>query len=74
MRKIENHQCPAYNSTLHRYPVVNNQSRLALGVRWRTDWDYARELVALPATEGDMSVWSPYGWCERPRMDLYVGF
>ncbi|KAF7313730.1 alpha-1,2-Mannosidase [Mycena chlorophos] len=65
MRKIENHQCPAYR------PFHHAASGLAMGVRSRGDVDYARELVDQSASDVDESAWSPNGWCERPYTELF---
>ncbi|PBL02491.1 alpha mannosidase-like protein [Armillaria gallica] len=62
-RKIMNHQCPAYA------PASNG---LVKGIRSRGDIDYARELVSILPTEAERSVWSIYGWCERPKADLFT--
>ncbi|KAJ7129769.1 alpha mannosidase-like protein [Mycena epipterygia] len=64
MRSIENHQCPAY------HPFIHNG--LSMGIRSRGDVDYARELLAQPASYLDQSFWSPSGWCERPHVDLFA--
>jgi hypothetical protein len=42
------------------------------GVQSRSDIDYARELVSLLPSEKDSTAWSPYGWCERPKVDIFV--
>lgn len=69
MRGIETHQCPAYQP-----PSIysNNGTGLTLGVRSRSDVDYGRELVSLTASDVDMIYWSPDGWCEKPKVDLFV--
>ncbi|KAJ7700003.1 glycoside hydrolase family 47 protein [Mycena rosella] len=66
MRKIENHQCPAYR------PFQQNGSGLSLGIRSRADVDYARELLSQAPSDVDQAVWSPYGWCELPRVSLFA--
>ncbi|KAK0191006.1 alpha mannosidase-like protein [Armillaria mellea] len=62
-RKIMNHQCPAYAPA---------SSGLVKGIRSRGDIDYARELVSILPTEAERSAWSIYGWCERPKADLFT--
>ncbi|KAJ7744523.1 alpha mannosidase-like protein [Mycena maculata] len=66
MRNIENHQCPAY------LPLTENNSGLVIGIRSHRDVEYARELLIQPASAGDEAAWSPYGWCERPYVDLFA--
>ncbi|KAJ6614326.1 alpha mannosidase-like protein [Mycena sp. CBHHK59/15] len=68
MRNVENHQCPAY------HPFMRNGTGLVMGIRSRGDVDYARDLVALPATDPDMIAWTPSGWCDRPHVNLFDGF
>ncbi|KAF8211194.1 alpha mannosidase-like protein [Mycena galopus ATCC 62051] len=67
MRTIENHQCPAY----HPFSPTGKYG-LTLGVRSRGEVDYARELVAQPASDMDQDAWSAWGWCERPVVDLFA--
>ncbi|KAJ6599145.1 alpha mannosidase-like protein [Mycena vulgaris] len=66
LRKIENHQCPAY------HPFNRNGSGLSQGIRSRGDVDYARELMSQPASDVDQAAWSPSGWCERPHVNLFA--
>ncbi|KAJ7283733.1 alpha mannosidase-like protein [Mycena rebaudengoi] len=66
MRKVETHQCPAYR------PFRRNGTGLTLGVRSRGDVDYARELVSMTASDSDKIAWSPWGWCERPHVNLFA--
>lgn len=66
LRKIVNHQCPAYT------PLTGLRAGLVGGIRWRPDMDYARELVGVPANDIDQSFWSPTGWCDRPKVDAFV--
>ena len=73
LRKIENHQCPAYQPvTLGRRTSQDDVSGLKVGVRGRVDVDYSRELVSLAASDLDGQYWSPDGWCDRPKPELYV--
>ncbi|KAJ8086520.1 hypothetical protein PM082_005343 [Marasmius tenuissimus] len=72
LRKIENHQCPAYQPLTHgKKTSQDSVPGLTVGVRGRADVDYSRELVALTANELDGRYWSPDGWCERPKPELY---
>ncbi|KAK7470737.1 hypothetical protein VKT23_002158 [Stygiomarasmius scandens] len=68
LRKLETHQCPAYQPfTLS----PDKESGLVQGIRGRADIDYTRELVALDPSDYDSMYWSPNGWCERPKMELF---
>ena len=72
MRKVNAHQCPAYVGP-KRLPR-GGQSFMGpvQGIRSSEYLDYARELVSLPPDETDQSTWDPAGWCERPRLDIFV--
>lgn len=67
-----NHQCPAYAPASLPY-TKSTGNGLVKGIRSRGDIDYARELVSILPTEAERSAWSIYGWCERPKADLFVG-
>lgn len=69
LRKIEDHQCPAHQPFKSAY---NDNIGLVVGVRGRADADWSRELVNLEASEADSANWSPSGWCEQPKVDLFV--
>ncbi|KAL0573920.1 hypothetical protein V5O48_008040 [Marasmius crinis-equi] len=71
LRKIENHQCPAYEPFAFRSSGSASAPGLTVGVRGRADADYSRELVSLDASDLDGRYWSPDGWCERPKPELY---
>lgn len=71
-RKIESHNCPAYQPFIRFYDNVERQTGLVQGIRSRSDVEYARELVNLVPSQSDMNVWSPDGWCERPKPEVYV--
>jgi len=43
-----------------------------MGVRSRSDVDYARELVGLTADDADKEAWSADGWCEKPKVKLFA--
>ncbi|KAJ7781324.1 alpha mannosidase-like protein [Mycena metata] len=65
MRKIDNHQCPAYHP-------FSQSSGLTMGIRSRGDVDYARELLSQPPSDVDQELWSESGWCERPHVNLFA--
>jgi len=64
MRTIENHQCPVY-------APFTNGNKLFQGVQHRADVEYARHLVGRLPTATDTDFWSPNGWCEKPKAELY---
>ncbi|KAF7355218.1 alpha-1,2-Mannosidase [Mycena sanguinolenta] len=66
-RKIDTHQCPAYHPVSHA-----GSSGLTMGIRSRGDVEYARELLAHPASDVDQDAWSESGWCERPLVNLFA--
>jgi ER degradation enhancer, mannosidase alpha-like 1 len=72
LRGAENHQCPAYQSIIHAFDSWENQTGLSQGIRSRHDFDYSRELMSLLPQEADEYIWSPNGWCEKPRVELFV--
>lgn len=72
MRNIENHQCPAYQPLIGTFG--KNRTGLVMGVRSRSDVDYARKLVDLAADDADKEAWSADGWCQKPKMKLFVSF
>ena len=69
-RGIDSHQCPAYQPFSQRHG--HERTGLIQGVSYRSDVDYARELVGRSPSQQDIDIWSPYGWCERPKVDLFV--
>ncbi|KAH7916186.1 glycoside hydrolase family 47 protein [Hygrophoropsis aurantiaca] len=70
MRRLENHQCPAYEST-RTFHFDYPWDGLIQGVGSREDVDYARYLIGLRPQPLDELQWSSYGWCAIPRVDLY---
>ena len=72
MRKIEDHQCPAYRPFVNAHSDRGNDIGLVLGIRGRSDAEYSRELVALDANEDDSVNWDPFGFCEKPKVELFV--
>ncbi|KAF5388298.1 hypothetical protein D9615_000341 [Tricholomella constricta] len=71
LRHIDNHQCPAYKPFLHVPDKRGEGTGLVQGIQYRPDVEYARLLVGLTPTQSDINAWSPYGWCEKPHVDLY---
>jgi len=69
-RGINNHQCPAYQPFSQWH---GKKAGLIQGVSYRSDVEYARELVGRAPSQQDIDIWSPDGWCERPEVDLFVG-
>lgn len=72
MRKVNAHQCPAYVGPKRLSHHGQSVMSPVQGIRSLEYLDYARELVDLPPDETDQSIWNPEGWCERPRMDIFV--
>ncbi|KAF9006459.1 alpha mannosidase-like protein [Cyathus striatus] len=70
-RTSESHQCPVYAPFDSVYGNGKRSTGLIQGVLSRPDVDYARELVGRSPNHWDMETWSPYGWCERPKVELY---
>ncbi len=68
LRKIVNHQCPAYEP----YSEPHKLNGLVQGIRSRGDVEYSRELVGIQPSELDKTFWSADGWCEQPKVDLFV--
>lgn len=71
LRTIDAHQCPAYTPFITVYDNYKKTSGLVQGIRARPEVDYARHLVGNIASEVDKAYWSPYGWCEKPKPELY---
>lgn len=72
MHPTEGHQCPPYQPFIHVYDNHLKNTGLVQGIQSRADADYARHLVGLLPTQVDIDTWSPNGWCEKPRVDLFV--
>ncbi|KAJ3573862.1 hypothetical protein NP233_g2134 [Leucocoprinus birnbaumii] len=71
MRPVDSHQCPAYKPFIE---VPNNHSTdngLVRGIRSRSDYDYARKLLGVPASSAEIDAWSANGWCEKPVVDSF---
>lgn len=71
MRNIDNHQCPVYKPFIRIYDNYEEGTGLVQGVQSRPDMDYARHLVGLLPTQADIDTWSPDGWCEKPKVDIF---
>ncbi|THV08639.1 alpha mannosidase-like protein [Dendrothele bispora CBS 962.96] len=71
LRKLETHQCPAYQPFILSDGNASKETGLIQGIPGRTDVDYTRELVALDPSDADSMYWSPSGWCERPKIELF---
>ncbi|TFK43613.1 alpha mannosidase-like protein [Crucibulum laeve] len=71
LRGVDNHQCPAYKPFFSVYDNQEKNSGLVEGVRARPDVEYPRFLVNRSPTHHDTNAWSVYGWCEKPKFDLY---
>jgi mannosidase alpha-like ER degradation enhancer 1 len=72
MRKVNAHQCPAYFGPKSTSPLGQGFEGPAQGIQSLEYLDYARDLVGLPPDETDQSIWSPSGWCERPKFEFFV--
>ncbi|RDB22490.1 ER degradation-enhancing alpha-mannosidase-like protein 1 [Hypsizygus marmoreus] len=68
---IDTHQCPVYKPFVQVHDNHGEGTGLVKGVPYRGDVEYARHLVGLAPTQSDINTWSPYGWCEKPRADLF---
>ncbi|TRM68046.1 glycoside hydrolase family 47 protein [Schizophyllum amplum] len=72
LRRVDAHQCPAYEPHIVTHDPSNTHSGLTTGIRGRPDYDYARQLVGADAYGADVKAWTPEGWCERPKVDLFA--
>ena len=72
LRGAENHQCPTYSpgSTFQKHP--NLGQGIVGGVRSRRDVEYARYLTDGTASELERAAWSPYGFCDIPKVEIFV--
>ncbi|KAA1466194.1 alpha-mannosidase [Dentipellis sp. KUC8613] len=69
LRRKESNQCPAYEPV---YFGEYESPGLYVGVRSRTDSDYARQLIGTATTPADGRFWHSSGWCEVPEVDLFT--
>lgn len=73
LRRVEHLQCPVYQPPLAARDEKSG-SNLVANIYYRSDIDYARTIVAGSSTQSEEAVWSPYGWCQIPSVQLYVRF
>ncbi|KAI9001169.1 alpha-mannosidase [Trametes punicea] len=72
LRRVENVQCPAYESPVLAYDDWEGETGLKGGVMWRADFDYARELIGRIPSENETRWWDPEGWCVLPKHEPYT--
>ena len=72
LRRAESPQCPAYEPPF--FIGTNDTPGLYVGIRSRSDFDYARFLVRAEFLDGDETYWHPSGWCEVPLVAQYVSY
>ncbi|KAI9510474.1 alpha-mannosidase [Russula earlei] len=69
LRRAENQRCPAYEPPF--FIGAEDMPGLYVGIRSRSDFDFARFLVSTALSDGDETWWHPNGWCTIPAVDLY---
>lgn len=68
---MDNLQCPIYRPPFVAFDhTAEVESGLVGGIRSRLDVDYPRQLIG--TFEADERFWSPNGWCQVPKVDLFV--
>lgn len=76
LRRHENLQCPVYLPPRHPVDPLDETYGLAGSIRTRQDTEFARLTVGLDenssASLDDSAYWLPEGWCELPKIDIYV--
>jgi ER degradation enhancer, mannosidase alpha-like 1 len=72
LRGVENLQCPVYQPPIHEYDGPDTNTGLTAGILDRSDFDYSRTLVHVASVDVEEQKWSPSGWCEVPKVDLFV--
>jgi len=72
LRRAENQQCPAYEPPY--FFGTDDMPGLYVGIRSRSDFDYARFIVSSALSDGDETWWHPNGWCSVPAVDQYVSY
>jgi len=70
LRRAENQQCPAYEPPT--FNGAGDMPGLHVGIRSRSDFDFARFLVSTALSDGDETWWHPNGWCTVPVLNPYV--
>ncbi|KAI0321883.1 alpha-mannosidase [Amylostereum chailletii] len=69
LRRAESPQCPAYDPP----DFGNDYMRgLTVGIRSRSDFDYASQLVGNPLALSEGAFWHESGVCELPKVDLFM--
>ncbi|KAF9534836.1 alpha mannosidase-like protein [Crepidotus variabilis] len=71
MRKLEDHQCPAYRPSTLANEHSTTRPGLTVGVRSRADVDYPHHLTGTTHSVNDERYWHSDGWCEKPKVDPY---
>jgi mannosidase alpha-like ER degradation enhancer 1 len=72
MRPVNDHQCPVYRPFIEIHDNSSADTGLVRGVRSRSDYDYARKLIGIPASSVEIDAWSASGWCEKPAIESFV--
>jgi len=72
LRGAENHQCPAYTPGLAFQKHSNLEGGIVGGILSRRDVEYARFLADGAASELEQAAWSPYGYCDIPKVEIFV--
>lgn len=73
LRGVERLQCPAYRPQMIALDdPQQGDTGMVGGIRSRVDVEYARLLIGSNPTEDDEQAFTPYGWCDVPKVDLYV--
>ena len=72
LRRVEHLSCPVYKPTVLSFDR-NSGTGITASIYSRRDVDYVRALMSAPSTGSEEYVWSPDGWCQIPKVDLYVG-
>ncbi|KAI0269283.1 alpha-mannosidase [Gloeopeniophorella convolvens] len=70
LRRAESPQCPAYEPPY--FTGAADAPGLYVGIRSRSDFDYARFLISTATSDGDDKWWHPSGWCEVPEVEHYT--
>jgi mannosidase alpha-like ER degradation enhancer 1 len=72
LRGAENHRCPAYTPGLAFQKHSNVSGGIMGGIQFRRDVEYARYLTDGIPSELERAAWSPYGFCDIPRVEIFV--
>ena len=71
LRRVEHLSCPVYQPPLLAKDAKTGTGLIG-GIYARSDIDYARTLVLAPTSGSEEYNWSPDGWCQIPKVELYV--